>query len=491
MTSSTVLFQASQIRQCRQMAAKAGLTDVEFLARAAQAAANQLQQHFPTARNIIVYCGSGDSAGVGYTLANKLHLTGLSVLISQDDSLKSLSLATQHAAMIAVAAGISCQCLSDDIPDDIDLIVDALALGRATDDMTMSTSAAIEQINASDLPVLSLDIPAGLDANSGHIAKVCVKADVTVTFMTKKTGMMTLNGPDYCGHIICDDLNMGAFIAGISPPVRILENQLSILLPKRLKQSHKNDFGHVLIVGGGAGMPGAVCLAAMAALRIGAGVVSIATRPEHAHLLANLPEAMVYGVNQPEDILSLIDRASVCVIGPGLGTDDWAFGLYQAVITSQLPMIIDASALRMLAQTPQQDDNWVLTPHPGEAADLLNCSIADIQANRFQAVTLLQEKYGGNVILKGVGTLIRSAQPLTWLCDAGNPGMATAGMGDVLSGVIAGIIAQKISLAEAAKMGVWLHAKAADLAVDAVGERGLLASDLMPYLRLLVNSKVF
>lgn len=229
-------------------------------------------------------------------------------------------------------------------------------------------------------------------------------------------------------------------------------------------------------------------MAANAALRVGAGLVSIATRHEYARqILPLLPEAMLYGVDEVSDLLPLIAKATVCILGPGLGDDEWAKALFTTAVASQLPMIIDASALRLLAQNPQHDDNWILTPHPGEAASLLSDTTAEIQKDRYQAVIRLQDEYGGNVVLKGAGSLVATDESEVYLCNAGNPGMASAGMGDALSGVIAGLVAQGLLLSDATKLGVWLHATAGDAAAAEKGERGLLASDLMPYLHSLVN----
>ena len=256
----------------------------------------------------------------------------------------------------------------------------------------------------------------------------------------------------------------------------------------RKKNSHKGEYGHVLVIGGGVGMPGAVALAAKAALRTGAGAVSIVTMPEHVSaVLPLVPEAMIWGIDQVNDLKPLLEKASFCILGPGLGESEWAKTLFLAAISSQLPMLIDASALRLLAQVPQNDDNWILTPHPGEAASLLSCSTKEIQENRFQSAALIQKKYGGVVVLKGSGTLIQTLEKNVFICPKGNPGMATAGMGDVLSGIIAGLCAQGLSLSEAAMLGVWLHALAADSITKDQGERGLIASDLINRIPKILN----
>lgn len=258
-------------------------------------------------------------------------------------------------------------------------------------------------------------------------------------------------------------------------------------LPRRDRCAHKGSCGHVLIVGGDLSYSGAARMAGEAALRVGAGLVSIATRPEHSGLM-NLgrPELMCHGVETVEQLSALLPKASVVVVGPGLGQSAWATALFNAAIASGKPMVIDADGLNLLAKSPTTKSNWVLTPHPGEAARLLNCATADIQQDRFVAASSIQAKYGGIAIVKGAGTVIASEQQLA-VSNTGNPGMASGGMGDVLAGVIAGLLAQGLSLQDAAQQGVHNHGLAADLAAAKDGERGLLASDLMPYLRQLAN----
>lgn len=237
-------------------------------------------------------------------------------------------------------------------------------------------------------------------------------------------------------------------------------------------------------------MPGAMYLTAKAAMRTGAGAVSIATWPEHAKSAFTLmPEAMIWGVSTAKDLQPLLAQATVCVIGPGLGDSDWAVDIFLAAITSQLPMVIDASALRLLAEHPQMDDNWILTPHPGEAAALLSCTTKVIQKDRYQAAIDIQRQYGGVIVLKGAGTIIQAADQRAFLCPKGNPAMASAGMGDVLSGIIAGLCAQGFSLSNAAQCGVFAHALAGDQIAYALGGTGLLASDVFDVLPNILNCR--
>ncbi|HLA75763.1 MAG TPA: NAD(P)H-hydrate dehydratase, partial [Gammaproteobacteria bacterium] len=220
------------------------------------------------------------------------------------------------------------------------------------------------------------------------------------------------------------------------------------------------------------------------------GLVRVATRGEHLPgIVGARPELLCHGVENVSDLGPLFHTASVIAIGPGLGRSAWASELFGAVLETDVPLVVDADALNLLATDPLQRQDWVLTPHPGEAVRLLNSSIAQVQADRFQAAQAIQRRYGGVVVLKGAGTLVQAGSGPTAVCDAGNPGMASAGMGDVLTGVIAGLLAQGMEIAGAAQLGVCLHAAAGDRAAAREGERGLLASDLFPHLRRLVNQR--
>jgi ADP-dependent NAD(P)H-hydrate dehydratase / NAD(P)H-hydrate epimerase len=258
-------------------------------------------------------------------------------------------------------------------------------------------------------------------------------------------------------------------------------------LPPRKKDAHKGDFGHVLVIGGDEGFSGAVRLAGEAAYRTGAGLVSILTHPCHASTInATCPELMSRGIAIGSDLEPHLKRATVFVVGPGLGKSEWSEWLFKAffALKNPLPKIVDADALNWLAMFADKQESWILTPHCGEGARLLGKPVEWVQANRSEAVETIQRQYGGVCVLKGKNTLVRGASLM--LCSLGNPGMATAGMGDVLSGVIGGLLAQGLQLEVAANLGVHIHAESGDLAAER-GERGLMASDLMPFLRTLVN----
>jgi NAD(P)H-hydrate epimerase len=267
-----------------------------------------------------------------------------------------------------------------------------------------------------------------------------------------------------------------------------LKDFLHYLAPRQ-RQANKGNFGHVLIVGGDYGYSGAVRMAGEAALRIGAGLVSIATRPEHALMInASRPELMCHGVTSAAELEPLLARATVIIVGPGMGRGPWAQKLLYAVLkTDKEVLVVDADGLNLLADKPTRRAHWILTPHPGEAARLLKTTTDVVQTDRLAAALQLQAKFGGVAVLKGAGTIVVGTDAKPAICYAGNPGMATGGMGDVLSGVIGGLLAQGLSSTIAAKLGVIIHALAGDRAAKQGGERGLLATDLMPYLRELVN----
>jgi NAD(P)H-hydrate epimerase len=320
-----------------------------------------------------------------------------------------------------------------------------------------------------------------------------VRAALTIAFVGLKPGLYLGRGPEHAGRVVCDDLDIPAAAFGGSPGVlrRITEAQLRQALPRRARTAHKGDHGRVLVVAGGVGMPGAARLAGEAALRAGAGLVTLATAPGHAAALGAVrPELIAIPLEDPAGFPALAAAADVIAIGPGLGHSAWAESLIEAAFSSGAPLVVDADALNRLAAAPRRRERWCLTPHPGEAARLLGTTADAIQADRLGAVRELVGRFGGVGVLKGAGTLIAEREGAPYLCERGNPGMAIAGAGDVLTGVIAGIAAQQpdpgAALGLAAAVGVLVHASAGDLMARAV-ERGHLASDLIAQLPACVN----
>ena len=487
------VYRTEQIRWCEETAIQQDhISADELMERAGEAAWQIISKSYSKAHYWAIFCGAGNNAGDGYVLARIAHQQGRSVTVYQFKSVESLPDPARHAALKAMAAGVICQFFEDQLESDTDLIIDALLGIGLKGKVSELYVTAINYINECGLPVVAIDIPSGLESDTGRIAGAAVRADMTITFIGKKLGHLTLDGPDHCGHLVLDTLQLEDILHVIKPAIQTISPQeIEQLLPPRRRNCHKAEFGNVLIVGGNVGMPGAICVAAEAALRVGAGMVTVAMHPYYAQQpILGLPEAMVYGIDQVELLRPLLEKASVCLVGPGLGEDAWAQDIFHAVLGAHLPTILDASALRLLSKNPQWDDNWILTPHPGEAADLLHISTQELQRDRYHAVCKLQEQYGGTVVLKGLGSLVATDQSEVYICTAGNPGMASPGMGDALSGILSGLLAQGLSLAETARIGVFIHAYAADLAAEESGERGLLASDLHYFVRKLVNHYV-
>ncbi|MBL6985798.1 MAG: NAD(P)H-hydrate dehydratase [Methylobacter sp.] len=480
------LYLAAQVRELDRIAIQdRGISGFELMSRAGAEVFVLLKKHWPDARSIAVFCGSGNNAGDGYVIA-KLGLdAGLEVCVyavSDTEKLNGDALTAYRQYSQSDGKVLPFQTGQS---FNADVLVDAL-LGTGLDrPVTGLYADAIQAINAHSSPVIAVDIPSGLNADTGNVMGCAVKAACTMTFIGLKQGLLTGQAAEYCGEICYMDLGVpdDVFAEIKAAAMRVVKTPLL----RRDRCAHKGSYGHVLIVGGDLGYSGAARMAGEAALRVGAGLVSIATRSEHSGLM-NLgrPELMCHGVETVEQLSALLAKTSVIVVGPGLGQSAWATSLFNAAIASEKPMVIDADGLNLLAKAPVVKSNWILTPHPGEAARLLNCTTSDIQRDRFAAAVSIQANYGGVVILKGAGTLIASEHQLA-VANTGNPGMASGGMGDVLAGVIAGLLAQGLSLQDAAQQGVYNHGLAADMAAEKDGERGLLASDLMPYLRQLVN----
>ncbi|HVX05668.1 MAG TPA: NAD(P)H-hydrate dehydratase [Rhodanobacteraceae bacterium] len=479
------LYTNAQVHALDRLAIDGGTAGIELMERAARAALDVLRHRWPQARTLCVACGPGNNGGDGFLLAALACMAGMQaqVVATSEHSTGDAALARERCMREGgqvVVAGAT-------LPD-ADVYVDALfgsGLNRAP---TGSAARLIAALNAQTRPVLALDVPSGLDADTGIAFDPCVHATVTVCFVGWKRGMFTAQGADQCGERSLATLDIPAQVhAQAQPDATLLAPRA---LPPRARDNHKGRQGHVLAIGGDLGAGGAVRMCGEAAARVGAGLVSIATREANVGaILAARPELMPQGVHVPRNLEPLLARSSVLAVGPGLGQDEWGRGLWSAALDAAKPLVLDADGLNLLAAAPRAlPSACVLTPHPGEAARLLHVATSEIQADRFAAVRALAQKYRAVVVLKGAGSLIADPDGRVAVCPWGNPGMASGGMGDVLTGVIAGLLAQGLDTWDAACLGVGLHARAGDLAARA-GERGLLASDLFTYLRALVNGR--
>ncbi|MHB8347119.1 MAG: NAD(P)H-hydrate dehydratase [Acidiferrobacterales bacterium] len=486
------LYSAAQAREIDRLAAlDRGPAAEPLMERAGAAAFELLRRRWPRARRVAVICGPGNNGGDGYVVAWRLQAAGITPLVMGPGGPGSQDSDAARARERLLASGVSVQPLCAADLARCDVVVDALFGTGLERPLQGEWLAAVGAINHCRAPVLAVDLPSGLHAGSGRVLGDAVRATTTLALIGLKAGMFTGSGRDCCGEICFDSLGVPAqSMAAVVPLARrISADSLRCLLRPRARYAHKGDAGRVLVVGGGPGMGGAVHLAGSAAYRSGAGLVTVAAHPAHAGSLNyGCPELIVHGVDGSGCLRPLLERADVVAVGPGLGQDEWARELWKVVRESHRPLVVDADALNLLAADPATSDDWILTPHPGEAGRLLRCSTGDVQNDRFAAVREIVRRFGGVCVLKGSGSLVAGgADDPVWLCDRGNPGMASGGMGDVLTGIIAGLAAQGLGARNAARMGVWCHAAAGDGAVTQGGERGLLAQDLLPGVRSLVN----
>jgi NAD(P)H-hydrate epimerase len=488
------VWSAAQVRELDAAAiARCGVTGYELMCRAGAAALRLLLRRWPRARTLAIVCGAGNNAGDGLVVARLAHGEGLAVRVLLVVGAERLGGAAAEAAAAARAAGLAFEPFTSARLVGVDVVVDALLGTGLARPVAAEFRAAIEAIDAVGAPVLALDVPSGLDADTGWPNPVAVHATVTVTFVGLKQGLFLGAAVDHCGELEFAGLELPADLGADQRPAleRLVPDDLKSALPRRARSAHKGSCGRLLLVGGGAGMAGAIRLAAEAALRVGAGLVYVATHHDNVGpVLAGRPELIVRGVGSGAELDEWLGAADGAVLGPGLGRSVWARRLWQRVLQSGLPLVVDADGLNLLAAEPVERSSWLLTPHPAEAARLLGIDAADVQRDRATAVRELAHRYRAHVVLKGAHTLVAEADAVAPLrvCDHGNPGMATGGTGDVLAGALGGLLVQVRDLGIATRAGVLLHALAGDAAAAAGGERGMIASDLLPQLRTWANS---
>lgn len=487
----TALYSAEAVRKLDSIAINEyDIAGYELMKRAGKALFNYFQDRYPLARHVTVFCGSGNNAGDGYIFAWLAMQSKLKVSVVSLVGVNKLRGDAKFAWKEWHARGHQKVECSDELLQKTDVIIDAM-LGTGLDrEVEGEWAETIDEINDSGKPVISVDIPSGLYADTGRVAGHAIRATATMTFVGLKKGLFTHMGVDHCGDLVFEGLGLPAKIYSKQPAQAQLLNwpRLQADLLSRKASTHKHQCGHLLILGGDWGMPGAVRLAAEASLRTGAGLVTVVTHGIHAPMvLSAQPEIMLVSSGDGHVPAELLAKVDAVIVGPGMSDSHWSQNLLGDALSCEAPKVVDAGALRLLAQQNDRRDDWILTPHPGEAGVMLGETSDCIQDSRFSSAELLQQKYGGYIVLKGAGSLLQSPGGLTQLSPYGNAGMATAGMGDVLTGVLGGLLAQGYDLQTASRLGLCIHSIAGDLGA-AKGQIGLLASDLYPYIRQLVNS---
>lgn len=491
---SLPVFSNTQIKALEDASAAQSDEGLSQLMEKAGAALYQaLQIHFPSADHYHIVCGKGNNGGDGFVVARLALEAGKKVTVYLDNEPTARDARASFEKLQQITVKFS---QTSAFNPESGVIVDCLLGTGLVNAPSEACSTIIQQINTSQLPVVSADIPSGLRCDTGDTPGAVVNAQLTVTFIGLKPGLLTGAGKNVCGKVVMESLD----IDNSSVRTNIYQMTPELFegsLPRRPVESHKGMFGHVLVVGGDAGFGGAAFLAASAALRSGAGLVSVVTHPAHASsFLSGQPELMVNGLATAEDnqtlLQTLVDQCDVVVLGPGLGKREFGQSFFNHVIeqisATKKPAVLDADALNWLSTTTLQVPSAVLTPHPGEAARLLSTSTQVVSKNRFAAVLEIQERYKATTLLKGAGSLITDGA-VTLINSTGNPGMASGGMGDVLSGLTGALLAQKLDALEALAYGVFVHGLAADIAAQRNGQVGLLASDLLPEIRQVLNSQ--
>ncbi|RTE86436.1 MULTISPECIES: NAD(P)H-hydrate dehydratase [Gammaproteobacteria] len=488
------LYSAAQVREHEQEAAeRCELNMWQLMERAGKAVCECLRGAFPPPLRVSVLCGSGNNGGDGYVAALCAQREGYDVSVFANKEPQSED--AKRARSLWVEAGNTVLPLGDWSELKADVVIDALLGTGLSDSVRGVYKDVIEQLNEKRLPVIAADIPSGLDANHGVPLGAAVKARHTVSMVALKTGLYCGAAKGFVGQLHLAGLGVLEAFREIVPEsaVRLDQRLLATYLPARKQDAHKGSSGHVVIIGGAPGMAGAAGMAGVAAMRAGAGKVSVICAQGQSGQCAISPELMVReGDAQSTELRELVSRADIVAIGPGLGQSQWAKGWFDWIVASDKSLVVDADALNLLATRTVRKDNWVLTPHPGEAARLLAWKTSDIQAKRQEAAEQIQKRFGGTVVLKGAGTLVQHNEHLS-VCQCGTPALATAGSGDILTGVIAGIWAQAnalgVSQEQAAQIGVVAHALAGENAAKGK-TRGIIASDLFAELVNAVNPEL-
>ncbi len=472
-----------------------GVDAYGLMVEAGTAAFEAMRERWPQARRIAVLVGPGQNGGDGLVVARLAREAGLFVdLLGWKRPEFTRGAARAWQALRAGGAGIEVIVDPEGTRESLaraDLVVDALfgiGLARRIEGAAADFMRRVGECLAdSRAAVLAVDAPSGLDCDTGAVDPLTFPADLTVTFLGIKRGQVTGAGVAYCGARELADL--GYPMTEAAPgSVPLLHGDWS-LAPRR-PDGHKGSYGTVLVVAGNRGMPGAARLASEAALRLGAGKVIVATHPDHAAALnIGRPELIVHGVSRGEDLAALLEQSTAVVVGPGLGRDDWGEAMWHGLRDSRLPAVVDADGLRLLEPGAPADREMVLTPHPGEAAELLGCRVGEVNDDRLAAADRLADRYGALVLLKGAGTVLAGGREPA-VCLRGSPSLATAGSGDILSGLIAALLAMGLPMREAVEGGVSLHAVAGEIEADARGTWGMAALDLLGPVRGLANGQL-
>ena len=487
--SQVPVLLTSQARALEELAiSDYGYTGYNLMATAGQFSFDWFIEHYPETEYIAVVCGAGNNGGDGYVFANAARSEAIDVEVFYTAEPKTL-VARRAYEKFRKQRGKLKPVKSVRDFSMYDAVIDAMVGIGLKNSISSELAQVIERINDTARLVVSLDVPSGIDADTGEVLGAAVKAGMTISFLCAKPGLLTDPGNDHTGMMIADSLDLpDSLYSHIDPLAHLIDPyELANHVSLRKRSAHKGSSGHILIIGGSHTMEGAAFMAARAAYRAGAGLVSIALIDASPAISTNdIPEIRVFRLTDVQEFEDLMDSCDVIGIGPGLGQGALARAALELVARSDKNIVVDADGLNLLALTDLKREDWILTPHPGEAGTLLDEEVFTVQDDRLDSATRIVGRYGGICVLKGANTVVASDES-RWVCAQGNAGMATAGMGDILTGAICGVWAQGMTADAAARTGVWLHAEAGDGNAENFGMLGMMATDLLPAIRINLN----
>ncbi len=474
-----------------------GIPSAVLMERAGLAVARKIAEMYPPGK-LIVLAGAGNNGGDGIVVGRELHNSGWHVkilLLLKEDKLSSDCLA-QYRAARQIGVPIDFRTTIDQADLHAAVVVDALFGTGLSKDITGSLAETIDRLNDSGAPVIAVDIPSGVSSDNGHVLGTAVRATATVTFGAPKRGHFLFPGADYTGELFVEDIGFPRpFFNDVSCELLDDEGMLA-LLPPRPRRSHKGDYGHVLVVAGSRGRTGAALMAAKACLMSGSGLVTLGVPERQMGVFqSRVTEEMCFPLpdrgdgtlssKAAEPILNFLDgKADALAIGPGIGVSEDTSALVRALLTSlRKPAVLDADALNVLQGKAdilrESSAPLVLTPHPGEFSRLTGNPVQEIELDRIESALAFSKDYGVTLVLKGVPTVVADPGGRAFLNPTGNPSMAKAGTGDVLTGMVASLLGQGLDPAGAASLAVYLHGVAGDLAAAEFGLQSVLASDII------------
>ncbi len=484
-----------------------GVPSAVLMERAACSAVEVIAAAFPDpGASILIACGTGNNGGDGLAMARLLFLKGHTVTVLFPGEEEKCSEEAARQLMIVRNYGIEVikQLPSEEFLDEelsetaFDVVVDALFGIGLSRDIEGVYRTVIEDLNQLSAMKLAVDIPSGLSADTGKVMGIAFCADVTVTFGFAKVGQLLYPGADYCGELVVQDIGIDEMsLPGVDPDVLMAEPQDLSLLPERQNDTNKGSYGKLLIVAGSYNMAGAAAFSAKAAYRSGAGLVRVVSDVENREIIQSLvPEAILATYDEKVEMDTFIREqtiwADAIVLGPGIGRSRQAEELVQYILAeTSVPCLIDADGLNILASHPEWLEETkatiLITPHPGEMSRLSGTSVLAVKDDLVGAAARFADEHGVITVLKDARTIIRIPGEGTWINTTGNNGMATAGSGDVLTGIIGALLGQGVPASDAAVLGVMLHGMAGDAAAESVGRTSLMASDLIDGLCMILK----